>query len=224
MPALDEEQAIGQVLAAIPERLVEVVVVADNGSRDRTAQVARAAGAVVVHEPQRGYGAACLAALAACRQLPGGPPDVVCFLDADFSDYPEDMGRVLAPIFAGQADLVIGSRMILPEARAALLPQARWGNRLAVTLIRWLWGARFTDLGPFRAVTWDALERVGMTDTNFGWTVELQIKAARLGLRHLEVPVRYRDRVGTSKITGTVRGAVQAGTKILWTIARHGLS
>jgi glycosyltransferase involved in cell wall biosynthesis len=212
IPALDEESSIGRVL------------VADNGSRDRTAEVARAHGAFVVLEPARGYGAACLRALDACRTLEGGPPDVVCFLDADFSDYPGDMPRVLAPILRGEADLVIGSRMIRPDARAALLPQARFGNQLAVALIRVLWGAHYTDLGPFRAVTWDALGRARMVDRNFGWTVELQVKAARLGLRHTEVAVRYRERIGSSKITGTLKGTVLAGAKILYSIARYGLA
>jgi glycosyltransferase involved in cell wall biosynthesis len=228
IPALNEEDSIGHVLegiaAAQTDPPVTRVVVADNGSQDGTAEVARAHGALVVHEPRRGYGQACLTALAACRFLPGGPPDVVVFIDADFSDYPEDMPRVLAPILAGEADLVIGSRAIDPQARAALLPQARYGNTLAVTLIRLLWGARYTDLGPFRAVTWEALERVAMRDTNFGWTVELQVKAARLGLRHTEVPVRYRKRIGVSKITGTLKGTVQAGAKILYSIARYGLA
>lgn len=224
MPALDEEAAIGLVLAALPPGHVDHVVVADNGSTDRTAEVARAHGALVVHEPRRGYGAACLAALAACRALPGGPPDVVVFLDADFSDVPDDLPLVLAPVLAGAADLVIGSRMLLPASRRALLPQARHGNALAVLLIRALWGARFTDLGPFRAVTWAALEAVGMTDRDFGWTVELQLKAAARGLRCVEVPVRYRARVGTSKITGTLSGTVRAGAKILYTIGRHALT
>ncbi len=220
IPALDEEAAIGEVLAAIPPQVAQVVV-ADNGSRDRTAEVARAHGALVVSEPQRGYGAACLAGLAACATLPQGPPEVVVFLDADFSDHPEEMPRLLDPIFRGQADLVIGSRMLRPDARRALLPQARYGNRLAVGLIRLLWGARYTDLGPFRAVTWAALEQVGMVDRGFGWTVELQVKAARRGLRHVEVPVRYRARIGTSKITGTLRGTLRAGTKILYSVARY---
>jgi glycosyltransferase involved in cell wall biosynthesis len=223
IPALNEERSIGLVLDGLARDLVDHVLVCDNGSTDRTAEVARAHGAQVVAEPRRGYGSACLAGLAACRALPGGPPDVVCFLDADFSDHPDDLSLVLAPILAGAADVVIGSRMLLPDARAALLPQARFGNALAVTLIRWLWGARFSDLGPFRAVTWAALERVGMEDTNYGWTVELQIKAASLGLRCVEVPVRYRSRIGESKITGTVKGSVRAGVKILTTIARYGL-
>lgn len=224
IPALDEEASIGKVLEAIPPERVAAVVVADNGSRDRTAAVARSYGALVVDEPARGYGAACLKALEACRNLDGGPPDVVCFLDADFSDYPGDMPRVLAPILRGEADLVIGSRMIRDDARAALLPQARFGNQLAVILIRLLWGAHYTDLGPFRAVTWEALEQANMSDRNFGWTVELQVKAARLGLRHAEVAVRYRERIGTSKITGTLKGSILAGTKILYSIARYGLA
>lgn len=222
IPALDEEQSLPLVLAAIPPG-VEAVVVCDNGSRDRTAEVARAGGALVVHEPRRGYGSACLRALQAVRERPEGPPDAVCFLDADFSDYPEELPRLIEPLAAGEADLVLGSRMLLPESRAALLPQARFGNWLATWLIRRLWGVRFTDLGPFRAIRWDALEAVGMRDPDFGWTVELQIKAARRGLRALEVPVRYRRRVGVSKITGTLKGTFAAGTKILTTIGRHGL-
>lgn len=223
IPALDEERALPLVLAELPAGWVERVVVCDNGSRDRTAEVARAAGATVVHEPRRGYGSACLRALRALREQPEGPPEVVVFLDADHSDYPEELPALLAPILAGEADLVIGSRALRPEARAALLPQARWGNLLAVTLIRWTWGARFSDLGPFRAVTWEALERARMRDPDFGWTVELQVRAAQLGLRAREVPVRYRARVGRSKITGTVSGTLRAGKKILGTIARFRL-
>lgn len=222
IPALNEEASIGLVLDEIPKGLVVQVIVADNGSSDSTAQVATDHGALVVYESQRGYGAACLKGLDACRTLEGGPPDIVCFLDADHSDYAADMPEVLGPILRGEADLVIGSRMIDPTARAALLPQARWGNALAVHLIRRFWGARYTDLGPFRAVTWAALERVHMVDRNFGWTVELQVKAARHGLRHTEVPVRYRERIGHSKITGTVKGSVKAGVKILYSIARYG--
>ncbi|RMG15678.1 MAG: glycosyltransferase family 2 protein [Planctomycetota bacterium] len=224
IPALDEAAAIGKVLDALPRAHVRWIVVADNGSRDATAREAARRGAWVVYEPRRGYGAACLRALQACRRLPGGPPEVVCFLDADFSDYPEELPAVVGPVLAGEADLVVGSRAILPEARRALLPQARYGNALAVRLIRLLWGAVYTDLGPFRAVRWEALERVGMVDRGFGWTVELQVKAARRGLRCREVPVRYRARIGTSKITGTLRGTVQAGAKILYSIARYGLS
>lgn len=228
IPALNEEASLGKVLAGIAAAQTEpapcAVIVGDNGSSDGTAEVARAHGALVVHEPERGYGAACLAALAAARNLPGGPPDVVCFIDADFSDYPEDMPSVTGPVLRGEADLVIGSRTLLPASRRALLPQARFGNRLATSLIRRLFGADYTDLGPFRAVSWSALETVQMRDRAFGWTVELQVKAALAGLRHLEVPVRYRERIGTSKITGTLRGSVRAGTTILSTIARAALA
>ncbi|MBL4845677.1 MAG: hypothetical protein JKY65_09135 [Planctomycetes bacterium] len=145
-------------------------------------------------------------------------------MDADYSDYPEDMPSVVGPILRGEADLVIGSRTLLPASRQALLPQARFGNRLATGLIRRLWGASYTDLGPFRAVSWTALESVAMEDPDFGWTVELQVKAAQLGLRHLEVPVRYRERIGVSKITGTLLGSYRAGTTILRTIGRYALA
>ena len=223
IPALDEARSIGLVLAALPAT-VRRVVVADNGSTDGTAEVARAAGATVVAEPRRGYGRACLAGLAALRHA---PPDVVAFVDADFSDHPEELPALLAPIAAGRADLVIGSRVLGQRAgrveAGALLPQARWGNALACSLMRARWGARFTDLGPFRAVRWDALEAIGMTDPTFGWTVEMQVRAAALGLRSLEVPVSYRRRVGVSKITGTLAGTVRAGATILWTIGVHAL-
>jgi glycosyltransferase involved in cell wall biosynthesis len=227
IPALDEEGTVGAVVSGLlraTEPPLSAVIVCDNGSSDGTADRARAAGALVVTEPERGYGAACLAALAAARELEGGPPDIVVFADADGADVPEDLPWLLAPILRGRADLVIGSRALHTSARQALFPQARFGNLLAVTLIRLLWGARFTDLGPFRAVAWEALERVDMRDRDFGWTVELQIKAARLGLRHTEVAVRYRNRgAGQSKVSGTLTGSVRAGVKILTVIARHAL-
>lgn len=223
IPALNEARSIGAVLAALPASVRRVVVV-DNGSTDGTAEVARAAGAVVIAEPRRGYGSACLAGLA---ELRADPPDVVAFVDADFSDHPEELSTLLAPIEQDRADLVIGSRVLGQRAgrveAGALLPQARWGNALACGLMRLRWGVRFTDLGPFRTVRWDALERIGMTDTTFGWTVEMQVRAAALGLRSVEVPVSYRRRVGVSKITGTINGTVRAGTMILWTIGAHAL-
>ncbi len=218
IPAFNEQEGIVSVLGDIPKGLVSEVIVVDNGSTDRTAQVAEEAGARVVREARRGYGFACLAGIASADR-----PDLFVFLDGDYSDHPDEMPLLLAPILRGEADLVIGSRMLGRRERGALLPQARFGNWLATRLIRLLFGVRFTDLGPFRVVTRGALERMGMRDTTFGWTVEMQVKAARLGLRAVEVPVRYRRRVGVSKITGTVSGTVRAGYKILYTIFRYWL-
>ncbi len=220
IPALDEEAAIARVVSEIPAGLAREVVVVDNGSTDGTAEAARRAGARVVSEPRRGYGRACLAGIAA---LAARPPDVVVFLDADGSDAPAEMPLLLARIEEG-CDLVIGSRVLGNAEPGALAPQARHGNRLACFLIRVLFGARFTDLGPFRAIRYAALRDLGMRDTNYGWTVEMQIRAARAGLACAEVPVSYRRRVGRSKITGTVRGTVGAGAKILWTVFRHALA
>ena len=195
------------------------VVVADNGSMDGTVRVAREGGAEVVAAPRRGYGSACLAGLDHLRRT--GPPDIVVFVDADYSDHPDELPRLVAPLLAGEADLVIGSRVLGHREPGALLPQARAGNLVAVLLIRLFYGHRFTDLGPFRAIRWESLERLGMSDPNFGWTAEMQVKALRHGLRATEVPVSYRRRVGVSKITGTVSGTIRAGYKILWTVARH---
>lgn len=219
IPAFNEERSLPLVLAALPRPPVRRVVVADNASTDGTSRVARAGGAEVVLETRRGYGSACLAGLEHLRRT--GPPDVVVFVDADFSDHAEELPSLITPIVDGKADLVIGSRILGSREPGALLPQARAGNFVACWMIRLLYGHRFTDLGPFRAVTWEALERMKMADTNFGWTAEMQVKAVRLGLRCTEVPVSYRRRVGVSKITGTVSGTIRAGYKILWTVLRY---
>lgn len=221
IPALNEEQSLGLVLNALPAGRVRRVVVVDNGSDDATVEVAQEGGAQVVSEPQRGYGMACLTGLAKLRE---DPPDVVVFLDADFSDHPEELMRVVRPIEQDDVDMVIGSRTIGMREHGALLPQAIFGNRLACSLIDMLYGYRFTDLGPFRAITWDALESLHMQDEDFGWTVEMQVKAAEAGLSCVEVPVSYRKRVGVSKITGTLKGTVRAGHKILYTIFSRYLS
>jgi glycosyltransferase involved in cell wall biosynthesis len=222
IPAFNEEQSIAQVLAEIPAGLAREVIVVDNNSSDRTADVARAAGATVLREPRPGYGHACLAGMAhSFGHPPAEQADIIVFLDGDHSDYPEEMPLLLAPILRGEADMVIGSRALGQREAGAMLPQQIFGNWLATTLLRRLYGAHFTDLGPFRAIRREALQRIGMADTTYGWTVEMQLKAARLKLRNVEVPVRYRRRIGTSKVSGTVRGTLGAGYKILWTIFRY---
>lgn len=219
IPVFNERDSLPLVVRAIPEGLVDEIVVVDNGSTDGTDSIAKGLPVRLVREPRRGYGSACLAGVAA---LAPHPPDVLVFLDGDFSDHPDEMPRLLEAIAAG-ADLVIGSRALGHRERGALLPQARFGNALACRLIESLYGHRYTDLGPFRAIRWDAYRRLGMRDTSFGWTCEMQVKAVRARLPIAEVPVSYRKRIGVSKITGTVGGTLRAGAKILWTIARYGL-
>ena len=222
IPAHNEALSIALVLAEIPAGLAQEVVVVDNASTDDTAGAARAAGATVVRESRPGYGSACLAGLAYYAAQPAGQtPEIVVFLDGDHSDYPEQMPELLAPLLAGRADMVIGSRALGEREKGSLLPQQRFGNWLATRLLRLRYGGTHTDLGPFRAIRAEALARLGMADTTYGWTVEMQVKAARLGLRVVEVPVRYRRRIGTSKVSGTVRGTIGAGYKILWTIFKY---
>jgi hypothetical protein len=177
-----------------------------------------------VKEPQRGYGSACLRGLDELARRPQGPPDIVVFLDADYSDHPDELPLVVKPIIEDGVDFVIGSRLAGNRERGAMPPQSVWGNRLACFLMWLLFNGRYTDLGPFRAIRWSALRRLGMCDRNFGWTVEMQIKAARLGLTTREVPVSYRRRVGVSKISGTVKGTILAGSKILYLIGKYGFT
>jgi glycosyltransferase involved in cell wall biosynthesis len=217
IPALDEEHAIGRLLAAIDRQLVRDVIVGDNGSRDATAAVARNGGAEVVHVAERGYGAACAGALSRLRD----DVDVVLFMDADGSDDPDEIPLLLEPILQNRADLVIGSRALGTVEPGALTPQQRFGNWLATWLIARLYGHAYTDLGPFRAIRRELLDRIGMRDRRYGWTVEMQVRALQLGARVVEVPVRYRRRVGKSKISGTVTGVVKAGWWILYTIFRY---
>jgi glycosyltransferase involved in cell wall biosynthesis len=224
IPAWNEEGSIGRVIADLPAEWVRRVIVADNNSTDYTAEVARKFGATVVPAPRQGYGSACLAGLAHIAALPADEqPQVVAFIDADYSDHPEQLPLLVQPILEDRADFVIGSRMLKRQPKGAMPPQALFGNKLACFLMRVLLRQRYTDLGPFRAISWDALQALQMSDTNFGWTVEMQIKAARAGLRILEVPVDYRPRIGYSKITGTISGTIRAGYKILFTIFRYGV-
>lgn len=217
IPTLNEEQAIANVLKDIPN-WVDTIVVADNGSSDATQVIARDHGAIVVIEPDKGYGAACQKGISAL-----GAPDVIVFLDGDYSDHPQDMHRLVDPIVEGDAELVIGSRIEASRATGALTLHQRFGNWLACHLIRKLFGISYTDLGPFRAIRSDALHKLNMQDRAYGWTVEMQIRAARQGLKIQEVPVRYRPRIGVSKISGTIGGSLRAGTTILRIIGRSAL-
>ena len=216
IPAYNEESSIGLVLDALPQEKIHEIIVVDNCSTDATARVAQEHGARVVKEPRKGYGSACLKGI---DELDA--PDIVVFIDGDFSDFPEEIVLLIGPIETGEKDFVLGSRMIFPKSQLALLPQARYGNRLAILLIKLFFKYEFTDLGPFRAIRYSSLISLGMQDRDFGWTVEMQIKAVRNGLRIHEVPVNYRKRIGISKITGTISGTIRAGTKIIYTIFKY---
>lgn len=225
IPVYNEEESLPLVLTALPKDRVRTVIVCNNGSTDRTAEIAWQNGAVVVDAPRRGYGSACLAGINYLKNLPfSEQPDILVFLDGDYSDYPEDLPEVVDPILNEGKDLVIGSRRLGNlEPGAMTLPQ-QFGNWLAPLLIRWLYGYRFTDLGPFRAIRWDALLALNMQDPNYGWTVEMQVRAAQERLACAEVPVRYRKRAGgMSKVSGTLKGVVLAGWKILSTIFKLAL-
>jgi glycosyltransferase involved in cell wall biosynthesis len=218
VPALDEEAALPLVLREIPRDRVDVIVVVDNGSTDRTAEVALREDAIVVAEPRRGYGSACLAGIEALLGRGGAEldeNDVIVFLDADHSDHAGELPLLVDPILAGRAHFVVGARRADEASRAALSPQQRFGNALACFLMRVLFGARFTDLGPFRAIRVDALQHLRMRDRDYGWTVEMQLKSRVARMDVLEVPVHYRARIGSSKISGTLSGSLRAGWKIL---------
>ncbi|MBC8473009.1 MAG: glycosyltransferase family 2 protein [Phycisphaerae bacterium] len=217
IPALNEALSIGKVIAAIPQWADEIIVV-DNGSTDKTFEVAKEHGAKVIKEPRRGYGQACLTGMVALEHC-----DIVVFLDADYSDYPEQMNLLVEPIVDKQAEMVIGSRVKSAKAAQILTPVQRFGNALSCWLIRLLWGGKFSDLGPFRAIRWASLQKLQMKDRNYGWTIEMQIKAVRLDMSIKEVPVSYRKRIGKSKISGTVKGSAMAGIKILSTILKYAI-
>lgn len=214
MPALNEAASLPGVLMEVPA-WVDRIVVVDNGSRDATAHIAREHGAEVVHEPCRGYGQACLRGLAA---LAAAPPDIVAFADADGSDNQPCLQKMVAPVATGQCDFALACRY--PQSPGALTLQQRFGNALTTQLIKWLWGFRYHDLGPMRALRWHTLQGLKMQDRSYGWTIEMQIKALQAGLRIQEVPLAYRPRqAGCSKISGTLTGVCRAGSKILATIA-----
>ncbi len=217
IPALNEADSIGQALRQLPRLLFLQTLVVDNGSRDGTAEVARAAGAEVISEARRGYGQACRTGLAALR------PEItaVAFMDADLSDDPDDLGRLIRAFDEGDYELLIGSRVLGQAEPGSLTPLQRFGNWLTTGLIRRIWQVSFTDLGPLRILSREALARMALEDCGFGWNVEMQAQAARLKLRVGEIPVRYhRRRLGKSKISGTVWGSLRAGVIILWTVYR----
>ena len=219
IPAYNEETSIANVLADIPKELVREVIVCNNASTDNTAQVSREAGATVLDQPKRGYGSACLKGISYLKnKVAEDQPDIVVFLDGDYSDHPEEMTQLVAPIIKENIDLVIGSRAIGEMERGAMQPQQIFGNWLATNLIRLFYRYEFTDLGPFRAIRFDKLIEIGMADPDFGWTVEMQVKAAKHKLKCTEIPVSYRRRIGVSKVSGTIKGTFLAGHKILWTI------
>lgn len=218
IPALNEEKALSLVLAEIPKSLVDEVIVVDNGSTDKTREVASAGGVRVLQEPRRGYGQAVQLGLNNLKPN----CDTVVILDGDHSDFPEDLSNLLDPIKRGELDFVIGSRTeaALP---GSLMPQQRFGNWLTCVLIQLLYGKRFSDMGPFRALRRSTIEAMKMEDPTFGWNVEMQVKALKMGFRVGEVPVRYRPRIGQSKISGTLRGSFRAGVIILWSIWKYGI-
>jgi glycosyltransferase involved in cell wall biosynthesis len=220
IPAFNEEHAVGLVVDEIPKHLVREIVVVDNNSTDKTALVAAEHGATALSEKRQGYGWACTKAIA-YFQASASTPDIVVFLDADHSDYPEEMVDVLKPILEDGYDMVIGSRALGQRESGSMTQQQVFGNWLATTLMHWFYGIRFTDLGPFRAIRFDKLLALKMSEMTYGWTVEMQVKAAKQGMKCCEVPVNYRQRIGFSKVSGTVKGTIGAGYKILVTIFKH---
>lgn len=220
IPAFNEAQSIGRVISEIPLDLVESILVVNNASTDSTAEMASAAGAIVLDETRQGYGYACLRGISYCvNQI--RRPDIIVFVDGDHSDYPEEIPDLVRPILEDRADLVIGSRALGTRQKGSMTVQQIFGNWLATRLLKIFFSVRFTDLGPFRAIRFSSLLELDMQDKTYGWTVEMQIKAAKRNLRCVEVPVRYRKRIGKSKISGTVRGTVMAGYKILYTLFKY---
>lgn len=220
IPAFNEANSIGKVIQEIPKAFVKEIIVVNNNSNDQTSVVARAKGAIVLDEPRQGYGFACLKGI---EYLADKNVDIIVFLDADYSDFPEQLPEVIAPILNNNYDMVIGSRALGKKESGSMTPQQIFGNWLATRLIHLFFSVKYTDLGPFRAIKYDKLMEMKMEDTTYGWTVEMQLKAAKMGLRITEVPVDYKKRIGVSKVSGTVKGTVLAGYKILSWIFKYTL-
>ncbi len=220
IPAYNEAHSIGLVLQAIPVNICTEIIVCNNNSTDETAAIAEANNATVLFEKKAGYGMACLKGLEYIRET--GGCDIVVFLDGDFSDYPDELEKIIDPILCNKADLVIGSRVKALRTANSMTAQQVFGNWLAVTLIKIFFKHTYLDLGPFRAITWQALEKIQMQDTNYGWTVEMQVKAVKHNLRSVNVPVKYRHRAGgVSKVSGSLKGSILAGYKIIKTIFKY---
>jgi glycosyltransferase involved in cell wall biosynthesis len=221
IPAYNEEKSIGLVLADLPQEVGEVVVV-NNGSTDNTVIEATKAGATVLTESRKGYGYACLTGIQYLKSK-AKQGDIVVFLDGDYSDYPEELNALVTPIRQQKALFVLGTRVTPQLEKGALTPQQRFGNALATQLMRWIYDARFTDLGPFRAIEWETLMALNMNDKTYGWTVEMQLKILKRSIPYIEIPVRYRPRIGVSKVSGTVKGTLMAGYKIIGWILIYSL-
>ena len=220
IPAFNEENGVGSVIREIPKDIVDEIVVVNNASTDETEKVARAAGATVLKEETKGYGRACLKGIDYVSQQEV-KPNIIVFIDADYSDYPEELPNLIAPILNDGFDLVIGSRAMGQKQKGSMTPQQIFGNRLATSLLRLFYKVKFTDLGPFRAIKYESLIALNMQDKTYGWTVEMQLKAAKQKMKCVEVPVNYRQRIGFSKISGTIKGTIMAGYKIIWTIFKY---
>lgn len=220
IPAFNEENGVGQVIREIPNDLISEIIVVNNASTDQTERIAREAGATVLREPVPGYGRACLKGIDYLTHS-NPKPDIVIFLDADHSDYPEEMKELIKPILTGNADLVIGSRALGLKEKGSMTPQQIFGNWLATRLLKLFYNVKFTDLGPFRAIRYSSLIELSMQDKTYGWTVEMQLKAAKKKMKCVEIPVGYRKRIGFSKISGTAKGTIMAGYKIISTIFKY---
>ena len=222
IPAFNEEKSIAKVIAEIPD-FVEEIVVVNNNSTDQTAQVATKAGANVLTEKSKGYGYACLKGIDYLSQK-DKTPDILVFLDGDFSDFPQELTKIIQPIIDGRVDFVVGARVKELRASGSLTPQQVFGNWLVCFLMKILYQSSFTDLGPFRAIRWKTLENLKMSDKTYGWTIEMQLKVLRQKISYQEVPVSYKKRIGVSKVSGTVKGTIFAGVKIIGWIFKHYLS
>jgi glycosyltransferase involved in cell wall biosynthesis len=218
IPAFNEEQSIGKVINDIPHVPVMNIVVVNNGSSDKTQNIVESLGATALFEPRKGYGWACLKGCEFVEKMKG---ETIVFLDGDYSDYPEQLPSVITPIYQQNMDLVIGSRALGNREKGSMTVPQHFGNWLASKLLKIFYGVNYTDLGPFRAIRFERYKSLGMSDKTYGWTIEMQIKAAQKKMNYCEVPVDYKARIGVSKVSGTIKGAVMAGIKIIFAVFKY---